>query len=132
MALALARTRAYRCLKAVPWLARAAMAVIVLYGVVVALAPLLAPHGETEIVGNAYEPSSSAFLLGTDNLGRDMLSRLIHGARNTIGIALLTCVLSCLVGMAAGFAAAVSGEWLDQLLSRVVDVLIAIPKLIFS
>ncbi|MEO0763845.1 MAG: ABC transporter permease, partial [Pseudomonadota bacterium] len=69
---------------------------------------------------------------GTDNLGRDMLSRLIWGARNTIGVAVLTTVLAFVVGAGLGLWAAVTGGWVDQVLSRLVDVLMAIPPLIFA
>ena len=58
----------------------------------------IAPYGEAEVVGKAYQPWSGQHLLGTDQLGRDMLSRLIYGARNTIGIALLTTLLSFALG----------------------------------
>jgi peptide/nickel transport system permease protein len=71
-------------------------------------------------------------LLGTDNLGRDMLSRLIYGARNTVGIAFATTALAFILGSVLGLLAAVVGGWLDQLLSRTVDVLMAIPALIFA
>ena len=72
------------------------------------------------------------FFLGTDNLGRDMLTRLIYGARNTVGIALITTLLAFFLGGTAGIMAAVLGGWYDQLTSRTVDVLMAIPALIFA
>jgi peptide/nickel transport system permease protein len=101
--------------------------------VVVALfAPLLAPHSETEIVGAEYEQWGEQYPLGTDNLGRDMLSRLIYGARNTVGIAFMTTCLAFLIGSFTGLLAATLGGWVDQLLSRIVDVLMAIPQLIFA
>lgn len=115
-----------------PLLQRISLVVIVIYAIVVVFGPLLAPYGETETVGSAYEPSSVDFLLGTDNLGRDMLSRIIYGARNTIGLALAISVLSFVVGVSTGLWAAISGGVVDQLLSRAVDVIIAIPKLIFA
>lgn len=70
-------------------------------------------------------------MLGIDNLGRDMLSRLIHGIRNTVDIALITTALAFLLG-ATWLLAATLGGWVDQLLSRVVDVLMTIPSLIFA
>lgn len=115
-----------------PLLQRISLVVIVIYAIVVVFGPLLAPYGETETVGSAYEPSSVNFLLGTDNLGRDMLSRIIYGARNTIGLALAISALSFVVGVGVGLWAAISGGVVDQLLSRAVDVIIAIPKLIFA
>ncbi len=95
-------------------------------------APSLAPSGEAEIVGSEYEPWGEQFILGTDNLGRDMLSRLLYGARNTVGIALITTIFAFLIGGTAGIFAAILGGWKDQLLSRIVDILMAIPQLIFA
>ena len=95
-------------------------------------APLLAPFGESEIVGAEYELWGGEFVLGTDNLGRDMLSRLIYGARNTIGIAFITTCLAFLIGGVFGLIAATLGGWTDQILGRIVDVLMAIPTLIFA
>lgn len=107
--------------------------VIIAINVAVAVtAPLIAPFGQSEIAGLPYNPPDGTFLLGTDALGRDMLSRIIYGARNTIGIALVTTMLSFLLGAGAGFAAATAGGWTDQVLSRTVDVMISIPKLIFA
>ncbi|RJG43941.1 MULTISPECIES: ABC transporter permease [unclassified Mesorhizobium] len=95
-------------------------------------APLIAPYGLGEIVGQVWEPSSANFLLGTDNLGRDLLSRMIYGARTTIFIAVLATALSFSLGSILGFTAAVVGGWFDMLMSRFVDLLMAIPTLIFA
>jgi peptide/nickel transport system permease protein len=122
----------WRVLKSAPPTAWFGIAVIALYIFVAIAAPVIAPFGETEVVGAEYEPWSGAYLLGTDNLGRDMFSRLIFGARNTVGIALLATVLAFLLGATAGFLSATLGGWLDQLLSRFVDILMAIPSLIFA
>jgi peptide/nickel transport system permease protein len=95
-------------------------------------APILAPYGEAEVFPNPYEPWSSTFIFGTDQIGRDVFSRMIYGTRNTVGIAVLTTILSFLIGGALGLAAAIDRRWIDQLLSRSVDVLMAIPSLIFA
>ena len=95
-------------------------------------APWLAPYGESQVFPAPYEPWSEKFVFGTDQIGRDILSRLIYGARNTVGIAVATTFLSFLIGGALGLAAAINQSWLDQLLSRSVDVLMAIPSLIFA
>jgi len=108
------------------------LAVIALYLALALFAPLIAPYHEMAIVARPYEPPSLRFWLGTDTLGRDMLSRIIFGARNTLGIALLTTLLSFLLGGGAGLLAATAGRWIDQALSRAADVLIALPKLIFA
>ncbi|MEZ5589701.1 MAG: ABC transporter permease [Gammaproteobacteria bacterium] len=115
-----------------PLSAKFGMLVILAYVFIALFAPVLAPYSETEIVGSQFEPWGEGFVLGTDNLGRDMLSRLFYGARNTIGIALVTTLLAFLVGITTGFLAAAIGGWMDQLLSRLVDVLLAIPTLIFA
>ena len=115
-----------------PWSAKFGMVVILLFSIVSILAPFIAPYGETEIIGKSYELWSDKHFLGTDNLGRDMLSRLIFGARNTIGMALLTTFLAFLIGSITGMIAAVIGGWIDQIFGRIVDVLMSIPSLIFA
>lgn len=115
-----------------PLSAKFGLLIILLYVAVALLAPLLAPYGETQVVGEGFAPWSGEFLLGTDNLGRDMFSRLVYGARNTLGIAFLTTTLAFLLGGLSGLVAAIKGGWVDQGLSRVVDILMAIPQLIFA
>ncbi|NNJ74754.1 MAG: ABC transporter permease [Anderseniella sp.] len=126
------RDRTWRSLKKAPVTAWFGMIVISFYLVVAIFAPLVAPYGESEIFDTPYAPWSSEFWFGTDQLGRDVLSRLIYGARNTIGIAVATTALSFLIGGSLGVMAAINRSWLDQGLSRFVDVLMAIPSLIFS
>ena len=115
-----------------PLSAQFGLLVILTYVLVALFAPLLAPFGETQVVGEGFAPWGGEFLLGTDNLGRDMFSRLVYGARNTLGIAFLTTVLAFLLGGLGGLVAAIKGGWVDQGLSRVVDILMAIPQLIFA
>ena len=115
-----------------PLSAKFGLLIIVVYIAVAVFAPLLAPYGETQVVGEGFAPWSGQFLLGTDNLGRDMFTRLVYGARNTLGIAFLTTTLAFLLGGLSGLVAAIKGGWIDQGLSRVVDVLMAIPQLIFA
>ncbi|QJI37014.1 ABC transporter permease [Pseudomonas sp. ADAK13] len=115
-----------------PLSAKFGLLIIVLYVLVALFAPVLAPYGETQVVGEGFAPWSGQFLLGTDNLGRDMFSRLVYGARNTLGIAFLTTVLAFMLGGLSGLVAAIKGGWVDQGLSRVVDILMAIPQLIFA
>ena len=114
-----------------PFTSQLGMVVVMVYAFVALTAPLLAPFGETEIVGDQYEPWGSVFLLGTDNIGRDMLTRLIYGARNTVGIAFVITSLAFVIGGFTGMLAATLGGWIDQILSRIVDVLMAIPGLVF-
>jgi peptide/nickel transport system permease protein len=96
------------------------------------LAPVIAPHGEADLVGDVWAPISGQAWLGLDSLGRDMFSRILFGARTTIGIAFVITILSFAIGITAGFAAAVVGGWIDTVLSRFVDALMAIPQLIFA
>jgi peptide/nickel transport system permease protein len=119
-------------LKTAPLSAWIGMIVILIYAICALFAPLIAPYGEAEIVGNAYQPSSAEFWLGTDQIGRDIFSRLIYGARNTIGIALVTTLLSFTIGGTLGVFAAIRRGWLDQVMSRLVDALMSIPTLIFA
>jgi peptide/nickel transport system permease protein len=95
-------------------------------------APIIAPYGLSEIVGDVWEPASSEFWLGTDNIGRDLLSRLIWGGRTTILVAIAATAVSFVTGAVLGLFAAVVGGWVDQLLSRFVDLIMAIPTLIFA
>ena len=115
-----------------PLTAAFGLMVVGLYVFVALCAPLLAPFPERAVVGSQFQPWDSTHWLGTDRLGRDMLSRLIYGARNTVGIAFATTALAFLVGSLLGIWAALRGGWLDQGLSRFVDALMAIPSLIFS
>lgn len=129
---AAAPPRHRRTLREMPLSAAFGLLVIGLYLTVALLAPLIAPFGEAKVVAGQYEPWGAPYYLGTDQLGRDMLTRLIFGARNTIGIALVTTVLAFSVGTAAGLWAATVGGRVDQALSRTVDALMAIPALILA
>ncbi|MCG8684679.1 MAG: ABC transporter permease [Desulfobacterales bacterium] len=121
-----------KLLKTSPLSARIGLIVIV-FGLSVALfAPVLAPFGESEVVADVWLSPSTDHLLGTDQLGRDMLSRLIYGARNSITIAFITTLIAFSVGAFLGLTAAVTGGWLDNLLSRIVDIFMAFPTLILA
>ncbi len=127
------REKVWRGLKSAPPTALFGLSVITIYIFFAIFAPLLAPHGEAEIFDLSYAPWGEEFLFGTDQLGRDILSRLIYGARNTVGIAFATTMLAFFIGGGLGIAAAIRNNgWLDNLLSRSVDVLMAIPSLIFA
>jgi len=115
-----------------PATARFGMIVIAIYILVAIFAPWIAPYGEAEVFAQPYAPWDGEHLLGTDQIGRDIYSRMIYGARNTVGIALVTTILAFVIGGGLGLAAAINRSWLDQLLSRGVDVLMAIPSLIFA
>lgn len=115
-----------------PWTARLGVLIILAYAVVAVFANLIAPYGETQIVGAPFQPWGGAFLLGTDSLGRDMLSRMIYGARNTVGIALAINVCAFIVGGLLGMLAAVLRGWIDQVLGRAVDAVMALPQLVLA
>lgn len=104
-----------------------------LYFLMAIFAPWIAPYGMAEVVSrDVWLPPSSEFLLGTDNLGRDLLSRMIYGGRTTIFIATAATLLSFATGSVLGFLAAVLGGWADQAMSRFVDLIMSIPSLIFA
>ena len=115
-----------------PATARFGVIVIAIYILVAIFAPWIAPYGEAEVFAQPYAPWGGEHLLGTDQIGRDIYSRMIYGARNTVGIALVTTILAFVIGGGLGLAVAINRSWLDQLLSRGVDVLMAIPSLIFA
>jgi peptide/nickel transport system permease protein len=121
-----------KIISSAPLSAKFGMLVVLIYSIVAIFAPFIAPYGEREILGRAFELWSDKYPLGTDNLGRDMLSRMIFGARNTIGLALSITILAFLLGSLTGMIAAALGGWVDQILSRIVDVLMSIPSLIFA
>ncbi|MFN3261511.1 MAG: ABC transporter permease [Pikeienuella sp.] len=149
---------AWRRLGKAPFTAWFGFAVIVFYAVLAIFAPAIAPHGESQTFDIPYEvwafeprlvwadlgplslpywlnfeATGSMHWLGTDQIGRDMLSRLIYGARNTVGIALVTTLLAFFIGGTLGILAAVVGKgWFEIVLNRAVDVLMAIPSLIFA
>jgi peptide/nickel transport system permease protein len=97
------------------------------------IGPLVSPHDVGEVVDNdVYGGFSRAFPLGTDYLGRDMLSRIIYGTRYTIGIAIAATLIAVALGGILGMLAAVSGGFIDTFLSRSFDALISIPSLMFG
>ena len=112
----------------------AAFGMFVIFTVAVAgiFAPLIAPHGEAEVITSAFAPADANMLLGADQLGRDIFSRLVYGARNTVALALAGTVMAFLLGALAGLMAATSGGWFDQFLARTSDVIMSIPSLIFA
>ena len=119
-------------LKKAPFTAWLGMVIIFIYFFVAIFAPLIAPYGEAEIFKVPYAPWDEVHLFGTDRLGRDILSRLIYGARNTMGIALMTTLLAFIIGGGLGLFSAILRGWVDQILARFVDILMAIPSLIFA
>ncbi len=122
----------FKLLRQSPISARIGLAMILINVIAALFTPWIAPYSETEIVGDVWLSSNSENWLGTDHLGRDLFTRLVYGARNTITIAFVTTILSFVVGIIMGFFAATLGGWTDQILSRIIDILMAFPTLIFA
>jgi peptide/nickel transport system permease protein len=115
-----------------PLTAQIGIVIVVFYLLTAVFGPWFAPYGQSQSVGDTWAPPSAQMWLGADQIGRDMLTRLIYGARMTIGIAAATTVLSFFIGITLGFTAAVLGSWVDVVLSRLVDVILSIPQLILA
>ncbi len=120
-----------KLLRQSPISARIGMAMISLILIFGIFAPVIAPYEETSVVGDVWEGFSSQFFLGTDHIGRDLFTRMVYGARNTIALAFATTVLSFSIGVLCGFFAATMGGWFDQIISRVFDIVMAFPTLVF-
>ena len=121
-----------KTLRTAPLTASFGMFVIFTYAVMGIFAPMIAPHGEAEVISSAFAPADENMLLGADQLGRDMLSRIVYGARNTVGLALCATLLAFFMGAFAGLFAATKGGSLDQAMGRVADVIMSVPSLIFA
>ena len=115
------------------WVGKLSVGVLVFWIIICVIGPSIAPYHEMDMEGddsflNAYDN----FYLGTDHLGRDTLSRIIFGARNTIGISLAATLLAYLIGITLGILAAVKGRWTDMVISRVNDALLALPAIMLG
>lgn len=120
-------------LRQAPVTALIGLAIVSVYVVAAVFAPWIAPYGEYEVVSEIpFAPWSEANLLGTDQLGRDFLTRIIYGARNSIGIAFVTTLLAFAIGGFFGIMAAALRGWVDQVFSRFIDAVMSIPDLIFT
>lgn len=109
------------------------LSVLLFWAVIAIIAPWVIPYPVGEIVDyDALGPMTAKFWLGTDYLGRDILSRVLMGARYTVGISLASVTLACSLGVTLGMIAAVSGGWLDTLLSRFLDAMNSIPSKLFG
>ena len=126
------RGEASKAIQTAPLTATFGLFVIIIYLIAAIFAPIIAPYGEAEIVGESYAPADAVMWLGGDQLGRDMFSRIIYGARNTVGLSIATTALAFFLGATTGLFAAIKGGWIDQLLGRIADTIMAIPSLIFA
>ena len=116
----------------VPLTAQIGLFIVVFFLLVAIFGPWFAPYTESQTVADTWAPISAQTWLGGDQIGRDMLTRLIYGARTTIGIAAATTIVSAFIGIALGFTAATLGGWVDTGLSRLVDIILSIPPLILA
>ena len=115
------------------WLGLIGLAIVLFWLAMALLGPSISPYDAGAIVDvDVFSGISSKFWLGTDYLGRDMLSRILFGTRYTIGLALAATLLACSVGTAIALFAALTGGWVDALISRVLDALISIPSKMFA
>ena len=113
--------------------ARIALAAIVAFYVVAALAPLLAPYppnAQLDMIALASRPPSATNLLGTDLVSRDILSRIIHGARISLSIGLLAVLLSITVGTLYGAVSGFIGGVTDAVMMRIIDSLLSVPRIL--
>ena len=129
---ALASDEVAKELRTAPLTAAFGMFVIFVVAIMGIFAPAIAPYGEAEIVSQAFAPPDNNMLLGADQLGRDMFSRIIYGARNTVALALCGTVLAFILGAMAGLLAATKGGFFDGTMGRIADVIMSIPSLIFA
>ena len=118
------------------WLGAVLVALLVLAAI---FAPVLAPHDplEQDLMSAQLPPAwmtggEPAYLLGTDSLGRCVLSRLIYSARIAVMVALIAATLAAAIGVALGLFAGSFGGWVDQLISRLIDVWMAFPPVLLS
>lgn len=130
--LALVRAERLTRLRSIPWPQQLAIASLVLVTLLALLAPLIAPHDPLVPAGNPLTHPGSSFLLGTDDVGRDLLSRCLYGLRTSWFSALAVIASGLLFGGAVGVVAGATGGWIDNLLMRITDLFLALPAPILA
>lgn len=128
----IAPTEMAKELRTAPLTAAFGLFVIFVYAIAGIFAPWIAPYGEAQIISSAFAPADENMLLGADQLGRDIFSRLIYGTRNSVGLALTATLAAFIMGATAGLLAATRGGFIDNFLARFADVIMSIPALIFA
>lgn len=107
--------------------------IISLLIIIAAFAPQIATHSPTDQnIIDRYQAPSSEHWLGTDELGRDIFSRLVHGSRITIQIGVITVGISMIVGVFLGAVAGYFGRWVDQIIMRLIDIMMAFPSILLA
>ncbi|MEO8102207.1 MAG: ABC transporter permease [Betaproteobacteria bacterium] len=120
---------AWRFVSSLPIPGLVGLVIVVFWMLIAMLGPSIAPYEVGAIVApDVFGALTTQNPLGTDYLGRDMLSRILFGARYTVGLALAAALAASVTGTALGLTAAVAGRWIDELMSRVMDALISIPS----
>ncbi len=129
------------------WTGKLGVVIVAFWAIIVVIGPYIAPYHEADFLDESlfvvpgsddmypdtdFQPPSKIAWLGTDYLGRDVLSRILFGARTTIGISLVACFLAYVVGVTLGIAAAVGTERFDMVLSRLNDAFMAIPHIMLA
>ena len=119
------------------WVGKISTAIVVFWLIIVVIGPAIAPFHEMDMDGDdsfldAHSNEYGTFYMGTDYLGRDTLSRILYGARNTIGISLLSTLLAYLMGITLGILAAVKGGWVDMGISRINDAILSLPTIMLG
>lgn len=113
--------------------AKIGVAILVANLLTMVIGPLFAPHSPNDIISDmVFARPGEVGLLGTDGLGRDLFSRMLYGARTTIGLSFIATVIGFVIGMALGFTAAEAGGWVDDTISRVVDIMISFPPMLLA
>ncbi|MDH5134489.1 MULTISPECIES: ABC transporter permease [unclassified Microbacterium] len=129
LTLALRSARPRRRVAVASWIPLALLAIIVLACV---LAPLLAPYDPAAQSSDRFAGPSAAHLFGTDELGRDLFSRVLYGGQLTVFIAGGATLVAMVLGIAWGMAAAFGRGWVDEILMRLADTVMAIPQILFA
>lgn len=115
------------------------LVIVTLFVLIAVFAPLLAPYDPAQLHENAFtqppmwaQAGSAKFPLGTDDVGRDVLSRLIYGARVSMGVGFMVVVFSLSIGVLLGLIAGYIGGWVDTVIMRAIDILMALPSLLLG
>lgn len=115
------------------FMAKLGISVLIFWILIAIFGPWLAPFNQAEMVSDGnYNPISTTYWLGTDYIGRDILSRILYGARVTLGLSLFATSLAFFVGITLGFTAAVSGPVVDGIISRIYDSLMSMPTMMLG
>ncbi|WP_407635796.1 ABC transporter permease [Pseudothermotoga lettingae] len=106
--------------------------ILIFFIILAAFAPYIAPYDPTEKVGLSLEPPSKQFWFGTDNLGRDILSRVIYGARIALSISFMGVAIAFAIGVPLGLISGYLGGWIDRILTLIMDAMYIFPGLVLA